>query len=139
MPESPTTQEFVVTGQVRERFTGDSYSNYEYQGLRVWTFGSAPHERWVDSDDDGWWDYGTRNENDGSVSRWNGFGWENDRNPQPPSEFPGIPEIEPENQTTQSFFDEAVVSTDSLVEFQMAPKQDPVEHFYTDQQDWFLL
>ena len=60
-----TTDEFVVTGYVNDSFSGDSYSTYQYNGSTYWTFGSAPNERWVDVDSDGWWDYGLRDAGNG--------------------------------------------------------------------------
>lgn len=72
-----TTDDFIITGQVYDRFGGDSYTTYQYGGATYWTFGSAPNERWVDSDGDGWWDYGLRNDGYGHWSRWNGFRWDN--------------------------------------------------------------
>ncbi len=71
-----TTDEFIVTEQVYERFGGDSYSSYESNGATYYTFGSALNERWVDQDSDGWFDYGLRDDGYGHWSTWRGFRWE---------------------------------------------------------------
>ena len=74
-----TTDEFVVTGYVNDSFSGDSYSTYQYNGSTYWTFGSAPNERWVDVDSDGWWDYGLRDAGNGHCHKFDGFEWKDSK------------------------------------------------------------
>lgn len=74
MPDVTTT-EFVVTGYVNERFEGVGSSTSVYAGVSYTTFDTAPYERWVDTDNDGWFDYGTRDEGYGHWSRFDGFVW----------------------------------------------------------------
>lgn len=80
--------EFVVTSYVYQRFTGQSYSTYTYNGATYYAFGNALNERWVDVDGDRYWDYGLRDEGNGNWSRHNGFYWDHDEG-APPTEGDG--------------------------------------------------
>lgn len=91
MPETPTTQELVVTNYVYETFGGTGFSNYEYNGNTYWTFANEPYQRWVDVDTDGFWDYGLMDVGDGEWLTFDGFVWR-DRN----GEVPEI--VEPEGR-----------------------------------------
>jgi hypothetical protein len=81
MPETtdPTIQdqEDKVTAYVQERFAGDTYEWYDDPGTgyRVWEFDSAQNERWIDTDKDGQWDYGRRDEGYGVWSTFDGDFW----------------------------------------------------------------
>ncbi len=70
-----TNQEFVVTTYVLQNFTGDSYTTRSEDGGTYYRFGSAPNERWVDTDNDGFFDYGLRDEGYGHWSTFDGFQW----------------------------------------------------------------
>jgi len=74
-----TSQELIVTDYVYDTFTGDSFTSYDYGDARYYTFESRPNERWVDTDRDGWWDYGVRNVQGGEWWTFDGFAWRNSR------------------------------------------------------------
>lgn len=96
MPD-PTDTEVVVTTYVYGRFGGTSYSTYSWNGGTVYTFGNALYERWIDTDNDGYFDYGRRDEGNGVWSTFRGNGWESDFNP-PPRDPRGeeMDEVQPE-------------------------------------------
>ena len=75
----PETTEDRVTEYVNLRFSGDTFSSYTTpSGMVVYTFGSAPYERWIDVDGDGNWDYGTKDVGFGQTLRFfNDGGWRN--------------------------------------------------------------
>lgn len=76
MPESPMTQEMVVTNYVNNRFGDESYDSYiGIDGREYREYASAPYERWVDSDRDGWVDYGRRDAGYGHWHTFDGFQW----------------------------------------------------------------
>jgi len=74
MPDVTTT-ELVVTGYVYERFEGVHYDTYTHSTGTYYTFDTAPNERWVDVDNDGFFDYGRRDEGYGHWSTFDGFAW----------------------------------------------------------------
>lgn len=87
MPD-PTSHEIAVTTYVYGRFGGTGYSTYSWNGGTVYTFGNALSERWFDTDNDGYFDYGRRDEGNGVWSTFHGNGWEDDFTP-PPRDPPG--------------------------------------------------
>lgn len=109
MPDG-TTREIVVTNYVYNRFGGTSYNTYQWNGGTVYTFTNAPRERWFDIDNDGFFDYGTRDEGYGHWSTFHGFVWEGDHTPRPrvigspvgeevsPESFITMPNIKFENE-----------------------------------------
>lgn len=71
-----TNDEFIVTGYVNSNFADDTYTTYVApNGAEYWTFGSEPFQRWVDTDRDGYWDYGLRDAGSGHWHRFDGFQW----------------------------------------------------------------
>lgn len=72
---SVSDQEFVVTAYVRDRFGNSDWEYTDYGGSRYWRFEGAENEVWVDSDHDGFWDYGRRDEGYGHWSTFDGFVW----------------------------------------------------------------
>jgi hypothetical protein len=75
MPEGPTTDEFVVTAYVNNNYGGESYTSEIHNGAEYRTYENHPNERWVDTDRDGWLDYGLRDEGYGHWSRFDGWQW----------------------------------------------------------------
>lgn len=89
---NPTRTEVVVTRYVYGRFEGTGYSTYPWNGGTVYTFENAPRERWFDTDNDGYFDYGRRNEGNGVWSTFRENGWQSDYNP--PARDPRTEEME---------------------------------------------
>jgi len=97
-----TDQEIVVTAYVYNRFGGTSYSTYQWNGGTVYTFGNALDERWFDTDNDGAFDYGRRDEGNGHWSTFRGFVWEGDHSPPPPRSPTETPEeVDPNGLTVE--------------------------------------
>ena len=112
MPD-PTDTEVVVTTYVYGRFGGTSYSTYQWNGGTVYTFGNAPYERWFDTDNDGFFDYGRRDEGNGVWSTFRGNGWQSDFNP--PSRDPreeDMDEVQPESFNSEP--SKLLVATDDF-------------------------
>jgi hypothetical protein len=60
MPE-PTTNDFVVTAYVNQNFSG-SYQTTHQNGFTYREYDNAPGIFWFDNDQDGWFEYGRRDE-----------------------------------------------------------------------------
>ena len=79
----PTDQEFVVTGYVNQNYSGVSRRTDMHGGDRYVTFETDPFTRWVDLDNDGWYDYGVRDRGYGRWERFDGYTWDEDHQPPP--------------------------------------------------------
>lgn len=75
-----TDQESMVQRHVNNQFGSESYTSYiTPEGHEYRTYGSAPYERWVDLDQDGWVDKGRRVDSNGKWTTFDGWLWKDDR------------------------------------------------------------
>lgn len=81
----PTTNDFVVTAYVNQNYSG-SYQTTSSGGFTYREYDNSPGTFWFDNDQDGWFEYGRRDEGQGEWSTFAGFYW--DDIPPPPPRFP---------------------------------------------------
>lgn len=73
---------------MNQNFTGVGRTSEVHNGRTYWTYDTAPYERWVDIDNDGFIDYGLRDEGQGHRSKFEGFQWKDSKgNPMPDSNY----------------------------------------------------
>ena len=90
MPD-PTTSDFVVSTYVRDNYSG-TYQTRQEGGYTYREYDNARGTFWFDNNQDGWFEYGRRDEGNGEWSTFVGFYW--DDIPPPPPRFPTETPIE---------------------------------------------
>ncbi len=137
MPE-PTTSDFVVTSYVNQNYSG-TYQTRHYGGLTYREYDNARGTFWFDNDQDGWFEYGRRDEGYGEWSTFVGFNW--DDIPPPPPRFP----IETPIETDQGGFlmeQELSAETTDLFSEDTGPHREDISFSQTTLMNvddgWFL-
>lgn len=81
MPE-PTTNDLIVTSYVNQNYSG-SYETRSSGSYTYREYNNAPGDFWFDNNEDGFFEYGRRDEGFGHWRTFEGFYWD-DTAPPPP-------------------------------------------------------